>query len=97
MGYSPPAPSNYPRGYAPVDRSTATFDGLAIASLVLGILGILSSCIICVSLPLGAIGLVLGGFGLQGSNRGVALAGLITSGIAVIATLVLTFLIFARS
>lgn len=68
---------------------------MAIASLVLGIVSLLGSCILCLALPLGAISLILGGFGLRGTQRGIATAGMVLGGIAIIATFILSFALFA--
>jgi hypothetical protein len=105
-------------GYAPSSKAYSSGgqippSGMAIASLVLGILadvsGIFGFCC-CLSTPLslvfGAIGLVLGFFGLREvqsgakTGHGLALGGMITSGIglllAIIWLLMFAFAIVAQ-
>ncbi|MDR0273092.1 MAG: DUF4190 domain-containing protein [Clostridiales bacterium] len=70
-------------GGAPVGGSP----GLAIASLVLGLIGLLVCwCFSCVQVIVAIIGLVLGGVSLMKGNRGkgMAIAGVVLSGIALL-------------
>lgn len=56
--------------------------GLAIASMVLGIVAlVLSCCLWYVSVPCAVVGVILGAVSLQGnySGRGMAIAGLVCS------------------
>lgn len=75
-GY-PPAPPQYPAQ----PEST----GLAIASMVLGIVGILTAWIL-IGLPLALVGLVLGivSIAKKKGGRGMAIAGIITSALALL-------------
>lgn len=57
--------------------------GLSIASLVLGISALLFVCIPFIGIVMGIIGLVLGIIGRKKGAKGVALAGIITSSIAI--------------
>jgi hypothetical protein len=69
-------------------------NGLGIAALILGILGLLSSIVVIGALP-GLIAVVLGFVGMgkakrgEATNRGVALAGVITGALAVLVAVAL--------
>jgi hypothetical protein len=63
--------------------------GKAIASLVLGVGSLLLSCLLGpLTLPFALAGLVLGFMSLKTAGRGLAIGGMITSGIALIFGLV---------
>lgn len=71
-------------------------DGMAIASMILGILSIVFCC--CygwISIPLAIIGIILGAVCLSKntSGRGMAIAGIVTSIIALALLLVAIFII----
>jgi len=66
------------------------YQGLAIASLVLGILSLLTACLV-VCAPLGIAGVVTGIFGLKSSRRDLAIAGMILSAVGIIASIVFIF------
>ena len=84
-GAAPNWQANYPRGgYA---ESTPSADGLAIASLVVGILSLLGFCVCYVAVPGGVLALVLGGFGLKGRNRAMAISGMICGGFGIVISL----------
>lgn len=59
--------------------------GLAIASMVLGIIALVLSCLWYISIPCGLVGLILGGVALAKHTRGkgMAIAGLVCSIIAI--------------
>ena len=60
-------------------------NGFGIASLVLGIVGILLTCLFGLSGVFGLIGLILGILGLtvlKDAKKGLAIAGVIVSGVA---------------
>lgn len=62
-------------------------NGLAVASIVLGIIALLSSC--CYGGFLGFIGLILGIVAIsKGQKKGMAVAGIITSVIALLITII---------
>lgn len=63
--------------------------GKAIASFVLGILGLLGWIIPIVGLPMGVIGLILGSTSLKSSHRRLAIAGIVLSSIVVVASVML--------
>ncbi|MDR2105919.1 MAG: DUF2510 domain-containing protein [Coriobacteriales bacterium] len=78
----------YAPGQEPPAYSTASQDtdrkGLAVASLVLGIVGILSCCLGWVGLIPGAIAVVLGILSVKSSKKGMAIAGIICGAVAVV-------------
>lgn len=77
----------YPEVYEPKEPSNPKDSGLAIASLVLGILSLLSSCcIFYVSIVLAIVSLVLGIVSLAGKHggKGMAIAGIVLSSISVL-------------
>ena len=63
-------------------------DGKAIASLVLGIVNVLTFCIPVLGIAVGAIGLLLGINGLRSSKKGISIAGAILSGITLVASII---------
>jgi hypothetical protein len=105
-GYSaPPAPgqspygqgsyqANYPRGGYD-ETSTGMADGMAIAGLVLGILSLPMFCIWCLGIPCAVLGLIFGGIGLKGKNRGMAIAGMTCAALGIL--LAIIFVIFAST
>ena len=66
--------------------------GKATASMVLGIIGLIAWCFICIGLPITIVGLILGVIAMKGSNRGMAIAGVTMSIIGLVATIIFTFL-----
>jgi hypothetical protein len=62
--------------------------GLAIASLVLGILNLFTWCIPVCGFPFAIAGIVTGIFGLKSSKRGLAIAGIILSAIGFILSII---------
>ena len=103
--YPPPPPGQWP-GYGPggfppppPGYGPSRTNGLAVAALVLGILGFLSSWFILGALP-AIVGLILGIIAISRSakthqsGKGMAIAGTILSGIAlVIATIVFAYVV----
>ncbi len=65
-----------------------TGGGKAIASLVLGILGMIAWFIPLFGLPVTVVGLVLGIKGLGSENKGMAVAGVTMSIIGLVATII---------
>jgi len=61
---------------------------LAIASLVLGLLGLAAWCLPICGGPLAIIGIVLGVMGLKSQGRVMAIIGLVLNGLALLATIV---------
>jgi hypothetical protein len=88
-GAPPPGQWGGQPGYPAQPRN-----GLGIAALILGILGLLSSIVVVGALP-GLIAVVLGFVGMgkakrgEATNRGVALAGVITGALAVLVAIAL--------
>lgn len=66
---------------APADPGRA---GLAIASLVLGILAMCSCCLPVVTVPLGILAVIFAVLGMRSVNRGLAIAGLVLGIIALV-------------
>lgn len=64
------------------DRST-----LAIISLVLGVLGLCAWLFPLCGIPITVVGAVLGGLSLKSQRRGMAIAGLILCGVALLLAL----------
>lgn len=62
--------------------------GKAVASLVLGVVGLIAWCVPIVGLPVTIIGVVLGSQSLNTPSRGLALAGLVLSVIGLAASAV---------
>lgn len=93
MTYEPtptPPPEIIVPGSTEPDRQ-----GVAIASLVLGILSVLISCFWFCSMPLALGGIITGILGLKSSKKGLAIAGLILSGLAVLISIVFIIIGFA--
>jgi len=65
-----------------------TGGGKAIASLVLGIIGMLAWCIPLFGLPITLTGLILGIKDLGSRNRGMAIAGVVLCSIGLLLTLI---------
>lgn len=64
-------------------------NGLAIAGMILGIVGTLTFCLWCLSIPLGVVGMVLSIMGIRrhgqtGTGRGMAITGVVLSGLALL-------------
>lgn len=67
----------------PVEQNVNESNGMAIASLVLGILGFLGSC--CYGGILGIPGLILGIIALKkGQSKGMAIAGIVLSVLSIV-------------
>lgn len=65
----------------PAPAPTSDQKGLAIASLVVGIINLCTWLLPICGAPLAIAGLVLGYFGLKSSQRNLAIAGMVLSGI----------------
>ncbi len=64
-------------------------NGFAIASLVLGILSIVLSCLWFISIPCGILAIIFGGLGMKSEKRGLAIAGIVTGIIGTIALIII--------
>ncbi|MBS7175550.1 MAG: hypothetical protein KH056_05135 [Clostridiales bacterium] len=62
--------------------------GQAVASLVLGLVGIIAWVIPLFGYPVCIIGMIMGGMGIKSSKRGLAVAGLVLSILFLVATLI---------
>jgi len=74
-----PAPAGYKKG-------------LAIASLVLGILSLCGSLVWFCGVPLSIVGVVLGFLGIKGTGRSLAIGGLILSAVGLLLAIVFAIL-----
>ncbi|HEY9078083.1 MAG TPA: DUF4190 domain-containing protein [Anaerolineaceae bacterium] len=63
-------------------------NGMGIASLVLGILGLCAWFIPLCGFPVSIVGLILGFLGINSTGKGMAIAGLILSGICLLLSLI---------
>lgn len=70
-------------GYMPEEDK-----GMSIASMVLGIIGLLAWCIPLFGYPITIVGLVLGIKGKNKGGRGMAIAGIVMSIIGLLATII---------
>lgn len=68
--------------------------GLAIASLVLGIVTIVMSMVWFVSILTGILAIIFGALSVKSSSRGKALAGIITGAFGLLITLVVILILF---
>lgn len=101
-GQSPPGSEGanpnwhaYPRYGYDQQVGSASSDGFAIAGLVLGILSLPLMCVCYLSIPAGILALIMGGLGLRGRNRTMALVGMILGGAAILLTIALLIAFFA--
>jgi hypothetical protein len=68
---------------------------LAIASLVLGVIGLCSSFFALCGAPVSVIGIILGITSLKSSNRNLAVAGIVLNGVGLLMAVLFTILIGA--
>lgn len=93
--YGTPQAPIAPAGSPAVVPGMPLKSGLAIASMICGIVGLLTCCIWCLSLPLAIVGVVLGHVALskaksdpaQFGGKGQAKAGLVTGYLGILASL----------
>jgi hypothetical protein len=93
--------SNDNHNYAPPPLPPEGSKGKAIAAMVLGIVSVVfSCCVYYIALPCGVVGLILGIVSLKKNEpgRGMAIAGIATSSVAIVlALLLLVFSAFILS
>lgn len=77
----------------PTPASDRTWMGTA--SLVLGIITVLTWCLPICSGPLAVVGAILGALGLKETNRGLSIAGLVLNIIAIILSIIFTIVIIS--
>jgi len=80
--------STYPPPHPGPPPTSEKYSGLAIASMVLGILSILSGCVM---FPFFVLGLIFGIVALRSNKagRGMAIAGIVTSSVSLVITIIL--------
>jgi uncharacterized membrane protein len=71
-----------------MDSRTTVGGGKAVASMVLGILGVFAWLLPIIGLPITIVGLVLGAKDLGSPNRGMAVAGLVLSIVGLVLTVI---------
>lgn len=86
--YQPPSPPPAQPVYEPPSPPKTDRYVLAIISLVLGILNLCAWFIPFCGGPLALVGIILGVFGLNSSRKGLAIAGIVLSGIALLLTII---------
>jgi len=77
-----------PLAPAPTPAPAGDKKGLAIASLVLGILSFCSTIFWYCSAPMAVVGLILGYLGLKTSGRTMAIVGIVLAGIGILLSIV---------
>jgi hypothetical protein len=70
--------------------------GKAVASLVLGIVGVYVSVIPLIGFPVTIVGLILGIGGMKSSNRGMAIAGVVLNIIFLVVTIISSAILVAH-
>lgn len=86
--YNNQAPYNYPgNNYQYNNQPPRQNNGLSIASLVLGIVGIVACCIPLIGIPVNVTGLILGIVGMKKGGKGMAIAGIILCSIFLVLTI----------
>lgn len=86
-----------PQYNAPYVQSESKGNGMGIASLVLGIISLVTFCLCCISLPLSITGLVLGIVSKvkKKENNAIAIVGIILCAVAIVAVLGVWIFAFA--
>lgn len=70
---------------------SAESGGFGIASMICGIIALITCCLWCLCIPLAVVSIVLGILQLQkGTAKGMAIAGIVCSGIALVLLIILT-------
>ena len=72
----------------PIVPQQKSNDGMAIAAMVLGIIGFLISCCWFLSVPMAILAVVLGAVSLKKAKSGMAIAGIILGAVTLVAVLV---------
>lgn len=98
QGYNPPPGYNPQPEYQPQQNYqyngpnyTQPSSGFGIASMVCGILALITCCLWCTCIPLAVVSIVLGILQIQkGNAKGMAIAGIVCSSIGLILFIILT-------
>lgn len=85
------------RGSAERSSRRSKSSGLAITSLVLGIVGLLLWLCPLIGLPVTVLGIIFGSVGINSAGRGMAIAGLVMSIIGLILTIINAFFGFVMA
>lgn len=97
--HTAPPPSQQPAGFADpnwtgshpryYDQRSGQNEGLAIASLIVGIVSIPALCVCYAGVPLAIVGVIFGALSLRTRNRGMAIAGIACSAATLLLLVVL--------
>ncbi len=68
--------------------------GFCIASMVLGIVALVFFCLWYISIPCGILAIIFGIMGIKATNRGMAIAGLITGSIGLVVSILIVVILF---
>ena len=104
--YGPPTPaqiaqpmmatstfSQAPAGAYAVPKTVS--NGFSIASLILGIISIMSFLLFFISIPLAILAIIFGIIGITKGSKAMAIAGIVTAVIGIIATVLILFMGFS--
>ena len=84
--------------YPPAVSQNAPGNGFAVASLILGIVALLSSCSLILTIPCAVVGLILGIIGKNKGAGGMAVAGIVLSALGLaVAIFLIVFLVASSS
>lgn len=87
--YPPPGSGGYYPTPQPPEKT-----GMSVASMVLGIIGIVFSCCSFISGPCAVIGLILGIVGIKRGGKGMAITGIVLCSITLLCSIVGGILLF---
>lgn len=68
--------------------------GFCIASMVLGIVSVVLFCLWYIAIPCAILALVFGIIGVKGTGRGMAIAGIVTSSISLVLSIIIVIGLF---
>ncbi len=84
----------YNNNYSSANQQQEGGAGFGIASLVLGILSLITFCTLCINIPLAILAIIFGIIQLvKGNGKGLAIGGLITSVLSIVACIVFYLII----
>lgn len=85
---NPPESSMCDCGYDFSKQIQESYNGKALTSMILGIVGLFAWCLPIVGVPIGIIGLILGINSIKSSNKNMAIAGIVLCIICIIASII---------